>query len=51
MQAIQSLHEHKAECNDVSFVKGSSHLLLSCSDDKSIMLWDLRANNKAQMTL
>lgn len=51
VQSILSMHEHKAETNDVQFVKGSSNILLSCSDDRNIILWDLRANNKAQLTL
>ena len=49
--SVAVMKEHKQECNDVSFIKNSCHLLLSVSDDKHVMLYDLRASHKVQLAV
>lgn len=41
-QPIKSFHEHAAECEDVSFNKKVDNIIVSCGDDKKLIMYDYR---------
>lgn len=44
-EPLKSYHEHSSECNDVSFNKKVDNIMVSCGDDKKIIMYDYRQNN------
>lgn len=50
MKPLRTIHEHERAVNKLSFSRVDHSILLSCSQDGTCKLWDIRAMQNAKST-